>query len=216
MWLIKPAGRPSARSKESARIRTFVSRDGTIRGRQFGRAGDAMAEGSRIVYEGRKFRVEQVGVRATDGVEHQYDLVVHPGAAVVLPILDDGRVLLISNYRFAVDRDLLELPAGTIDEPEPPIECARRELAEETGYRAAAMSPLVSFYSSPGICNEILHAFVATGLTAGETALEPGERIKPAVMELDEALRAIGEGRITDGKTIVTLLYYDRFARSAR
>ncbi|MFQ5805095.1 MAG: NUDIX hydrolase [Phycisphaerae bacterium] len=166
-----------------------------------------------IVYEGRNFRVEQRDVRGRDGKERRYDLVVHPGAAVVLPILNDGRVVLISNHRFAVGQDLLELPAGTLDPPEPALECARRELVEETGYRAGKLEPLLSFYSTPGICTERMHAFVATELVLGERALDPGERIENTPMEYGEALRAIGDGRITDAKTIVTLLYYDRYVR---
>ena len=135
---------------------------------------------------------------------------------MILPLLDDGRVVLIRNNRFAVGGDLLELPAGTIDNNEPPVECARRELAEETGYRASKFEPLLAFHSTPGICNELLHVFVATGLTLGETAREPGERIENTPMEYEGALRAIGDGRITDGKTIVALLYHDRFVRGSR
>ena len=163
------------------------------------------------VYEGAKFRVERHDVPARDGELRGYDLIVHPGAAVVLPILDDGRIVVIRNHRFAVGQDLLELPAGTIDPPESPIECARRELTEETGYRTEKLERLLSFYSTPGICNECLHAFVATELVAGETALDPGERIEIAPMEYDQALEAIGDGTITDAKTIVALLYYDRY-----
>ncbi len=169
-----------------------------------------------LVFRGRKFRVERRAVPDRDGRERLYDLVVHPGAAVVLPILDDGRVLLTRNYRFAVDRELLELPAGTLEPPEPPIDCARRELAEETGYRAARVEPLLTFYSTPGICNEHMHAFVATGLSPGPTALEPGERIAAAPMTWPETLAAIRNGRIVDAKTLVTLLYYDAFAQSPR
>ena len=110
----------------------------------------------------------------------------------------------------------MELPAGTIDPPEPPIECARRELAEETGYRAGKLEPLLSFYSTPGICTEHMHAFVASELAAGETAFDPGERIENWPMEYEDALRAIGDGRIVDAKTIVTLLYYDLYVRAAR
>lgn len=168
------------------------------------------------VFKGAKFRLERHDVPTRDGKPRRYDLIVHPGSAVVLPILDDGRVLLIRNYRFAVDQDLLELPAGTLDPPETPLACARRELAEETGYQARRLDPLLSFYSTPGICTEHMHAFLATELISGEAALEPGERIKNTAMELDEALRAIADGRITDAKTILTLLYYDRYVRGVR
>ena len=168
----------------------------------------------RVVHQGRKFRVEQREVAVRDGQRHLYDLVVHPGAAVVLPLLDDGRILLERVYRFAIDRQLLELPAGTIDPPEPALECARRELTEETGYVAGRMMKLLEFYTTPGICTELICAFVATDLTAGPTRLEPGELIEPAPMTLDAALAAIQSGEITDVKTIATLLYYDRFKRS--
>ena len=169
-----------------------------------------------VVYNGRRIRVERQAVPGTDGGERWYDLVVHPGAAVVLPVLADGRVLLIRNYRFAVAQTLLELPAGTLDDGEPALECARRELAEETGYRAGKLEPLVSFYSSPGFCDERLEAFLATELVLGETAREVGERIENTPMEYEEALTAIGDGRIMDGKTIAALLYYDRYVRARK
>jgi ADP-ribose pyrophosphatase len=140
-------------------------------------------------------------------------VIVHPGAAVILPLLDDGSVVLIRNRRIATGQTLLELPAGTLEPPEPPIECARRELEEETGYRAARLVELLRFYSAPGFCNELLHAFVATGLTPGRTALEAGEQIETEPQPFEDALRAIRDGRIIDAKTIATLLYYDRFGR---
>jgi ADP-ribose pyrophosphatase len=166
-----------------------------------------------LAYQAKKFRVERLDVRAADGSLHVYDIVTHAGAAVILPLLDDGRVVLIHNQRPAVDAELLELPAGTLDNDEPPIECARRELAEETGYQAGRLKPLVWFYSTPGICNERLHAFLAADLTPGRTEHEPTERIRVAPMEYAEALRAIDDGRIVDAKTMVTLLYYDRYIR---
>ena len=169
-----------------------------------------------LAFTGRRFRVERLDVPAADGSTHTYDIVVHSGAAVVLPLLADGRVVLIRNERPAVEAELLELPAGTLDPPEPAIECARRELTEETGYRAGRLEPLVSFYSTPGICNEHMHAFVATELTPGETEHEPTERIRVTPMEYADALRAIGDGRIVDAKTMVTLLYYDRYVGGKR
>ncbi len=166
-----------------------------------------------LVFEGRRIRVETLRIRDRDGRQRDYERVVHPGAAVVLPLLDDGRVVLIRQRRYAIGHELLELPAGTVDPPESPMTCALRELAEETGYRAGRLRPLVSFYSTPGFCTERLHAFLAEALEPGETAPDPGEDIRQVPMEYDEAIGAIADGRITDGKTIVALLYYDRFER---
>ena len=109
--------------------------------------------------------------------------------------------------------ELLELPAGTLDPPESPLECARRELAEETGYRAGRLAPLLSFYSTPGICDEQMHVFTAHDLTSGPPAPEAGEQIRVVSMTTDEALAAIGDQRIVDGKPIAALLYYNQFVR---
>jgi ADP-ribose pyrophosphatase len=166
-----------------------------------------------IVYRARRFHVEQHVLHDRDGEQRKYQKIVLPGAAVILPILADGSVVLIRNYRFVVEETLLELPAGMLDPGEPPLECARRELIEETGYRAGKIEPLVTFYSTPGICNEAMHTFVATELVPGEAQREPGEHIDNLPMKYEEALAAIGDGRIKDAKTIVSLLYYDRYIR---
>lgn len=149
--------------------------------------------------------------REVAGGSHRYDIVVHPGAAVVLPILPDGRILLIQNYRIALDRALLELPAGTLDPGEAPEVCAARELEEETGYRAGALTHLVDFYTSPGIMTERISAFLATDLTPGELRLDGGEEIRLAPQTLPDALEGVRTGRIQDAKTVLTLLYYERF-----
>jgi ADP-ribose pyrophosphatase len=168
---------------------------------------------SKIVYRATRFHVEQRIVPGADGREHPHDILVHPGAAVVLPLLEDGRVVMIENHREAVRMELLELPAGTLDDGEAPIECARRELSEETGYTAGRMEPLTDFYTSPGILTEHMHAFVATQLTDGKTAHEPTERIRVTPMTWEDAMRAVGAGRVKDGKTLSTLLFFDRFGR---
>jgi ADP-ribose pyrophosphatase len=165
------------------------------------------------VFTGRKFRVERRTVERR-GAPHDYEVVVHPGAAVILPVLHDGRVLLIHNHRVAVGQELLELPAGTLDDGEAPAACAARELAEETGYRAGRLQALTSFFTSPGILTERIHSFLATELTPGPTALDAGEQIRPAPRSLPDALQAIRDGRICDAKTILTLLYYERFIRA--
>ncbi len=161
----------------------------------------------------RKYAVVRRHVTLPDGTAHTYDEVQHPGAAVILPILPDGRVLLQNVYRFTVGRDLLELPAGTLDPGEDPQTAAGRELTEETGYRAGKLTLLLEMLSTPGFCNERMFMYVAEELTAGPTALEAGEVITPAPMALDDALSAVGDGRIVDGKSVAALLYYDRFAR---
>ncbi|MBL8879346.1 MAG: NUDIX hydrolase [Phycisphaerales bacterium] len=164
-----------------------------------------------VLHRSRKFTLERIEPPAGRG--HAHDVVVHPGAAVILPLLDADTAVLTHNRRIAVGRELLELPAGTLEPPEPPIECARRELAEETGYRAGHLKPLCKFYSAPGFCNELLHAFVATELTAGEQSLDESEEIKIQPMKWPDALAAIADGRIVDAKTIAAILYYDRFRR---
>ena len=166
-----------------------------------------------LLLKARKFEVRRCDVVVADGSTHQYEFVTNPGAAVILPVLPDGRWLLIGNYRAVVDLELLELPAGTIDPPEIPLECAGRELTEETGYRAGRLEPLLSFYSTPGFCSELLHVFVATELVPGPHCREAGERIRLVPMTCTEAIEAIREHRIVDGKTIAALLYYDRFTR---
>lgn len=173
-----------------------------------------MGTGS-IVFRGRKFSVRRESVRGRDGRDHVYESVVHPGAAVVLPLLPNGRIVLIRNRRHAIGRVLLELPAGTLDPPESARRCAARELTEETGYVAGKIRALVSFYSSPGICTERMFAFVATDLRDGRSAPEPGEDIRVETLTWPQALRAIRAGRIVDAKTIAALLYYDRFAGNA-
>jgi ADP-ribose pyrophosphatase len=145
-----------------------------------------------------------------DGGTLERDVVVHSGAVVLLPILDDGRIVLIRNHRFAIDETLWELPAGTLEPPEPAIDCAARELREETGYAADSLEPLGRFYSAPGFCTELLHAFVATGLTAVGQDLEPTEHIAVHPVSREELDRLLGEGAIVDAKTLATLFLWQR------
>jgi ADP-ribose pyrophosphatase len=166
---------------------------------------------SEQILQSRKFRITRQMVDVGSGQMRQYDIIRHDGAAVILPLLDDGKIVFERNFRLAVEKTLLELPAGTIDPPEEPITCAGRELAEETGYRAGSLTPLCSFASTPGICDEMMHAFVARDLTPGEPNREPGEQIELTTLSLDEALQGIENGAIIDAKTIVTILYYSRF-----
>jgi ADP-ribose pyrophosphatase len=149
-----------------------------------------------------------------NGTIHRHEVVIHPGAVVILPLLADDRVCLIRNFRIAVDQTLVELPAGTIENGEDPAETARRELIEETGFRAGRLEKLCEFFMSPGILNERMHCFLATDLQQGPTALEVGEEIQTVVVALDEALRLIDAGEIRDAKSIAALLFYDRWRQN--
>ena len=140
-------------------------------------------------------------------------VVRHPGAVTIIPEVDASHVCLIRNYRISVDRTLLELPAGTREPGEPPEMTAARELIEETGYRAERLEQLNTFYMSPGVLDEQMHLYVATGLTPGIAAREAGEQIENHVVSWDEALRLVADGTIEDAKTIVGLLMYDRLRR---
>lgn len=177
--------------------------------RQFYGAKPRMADDELLLKTGR-FTVVRRKFLTPDGSTHTRESVQHPGAVVVLPLLEDGRVCLIRNYRSAVDRTLIELPAGTLEPHEEPLQTARRELEEETGYRAGAVEPLCQFYMSPGILNEKMHLYLATALTAGPARLEAGEQIEPWLVPWSEALAMAEDGRIEDAKTLVALFWYDR------
>jgi ADP-ribose pyrophosphatase len=159
-----------------------------------------------------RFRVVRI-CQLTPRGPRPREVIRHPGAVTVLPLLADGRVCLIRNFRPAVDRELIELPAGTLEPNEPPIETARRELIEETGYRAERLEPLAEFLLSPGILDERMHLFAATGLSPGPPQREPGEQIENLLLPWDEALALVESRQIEDAKTIVGLLLYDRLRR---
>lgn len=162
------------------------------------------------IHAGRKFDFERVTVRSSSGATLEREMVRHPGAAVILPILDDGRggrrVVFVANWRFTVGRRLLELPAGGLEVGEPAIECAARELEEETGYRAASVEPLAEYLTTPGITDELMHAFLATGLTKTRTAHEEGEEIEVVELSEAEAVRRAVSGAFDDAKTTLTIL----------
>ncbi|GMU24582.1 MAG: NUDIX hydrolase [Phycisphaerae bacterium] len=170
---------------------------------------------SDILLTARKFRVER---REYDVPGHglvQRELVVHPGAVLILPLLSASQVVMIWNYRFAAGAELLELPAGTLEPGEAAIDCAARELEEETGYRSARLEPLCEFYTTPGFTNEKMFVFVGHELTAAGQRLEATEQIRVETMSLRDALGATADGRIIDAKTIATLqVYHYRQTRS--
>jgi len=168
---------------------------------------------SKLVFKGRVFSVRQDRVSEPGGVVSVRDVVTHPGSVVVLPVFEDGTVLLIRQYRHAADRFLWELVAGRIEPGESVAEGARRELGEETGYTARRMKKLLEFFPSPGVMTEIMWVFVATGLTRGVATPEEDERITSRRFSVATVLRMIERGKIQDAKTISSVLFYSRFAR---
>ena len=163
------------------------------------------------LFRGKRFDVVRLVQVTSGGEEHVREVVRHPGAVTILPLLDDGRVCLVRNFRAAVDQTLVELPAGTLEPGEDPAVTAERELAEETGYRAERIRPLAAFYMSPGILDERMYLFLATGLKPGPMSLDPGEEIQPLLTTWQEALEMARDGRIQDAKTLAGLLYYEAF-----
>ncbi len=160
-----------------------------------------------------RFSVEEVERKTAGGQVHRRAVVRHPGAVTILPMVDDQHVCLIRNFRVSVNQTLIELPAGTLEPPEPPEQAAYRELQEETGYKAGAMQELHGFYLSPGILDERMHLFLATELESVGTAREPGEEIENLVVSWDEAMDLVVSRQIQDAKSIVGLLLYDRLRK---
>lgn len=167
------------------------------------------------VYQGKKIRLALHTLTRPDGSTMKREVVVHPGAVVILPVLADGSVCLVRNRRFAVGEVLLELPAGTLQPPEPPEAAAVRELAEETGYSAAAWRKLAEFFPSPGVMDERMFLFLAEGLTPGRMHLEPDEDLEPCLVPWDRLMTMCLDGTIRDAKTLVGVLLWDRLRRGA-
>ncbi|MEC8022842.1 MAG: NUDIX hydrolase [Myxococcota bacterium] len=133
---------------------------------------------------------------------------IHPGSVCILPILDDGRLVVISNTRPTVGQPLLEVVAGTLEPPELPLECAQRELREEAGYEAEEFISMGGFYIAPGLTNEFMHFFIARGLTEVGQSLEPGERIAVRTTTMSEILQRARRGHVRDAKTLAALFRY--------
>ena len=164
--------------------------------------------GGERVYSGRVVTLEVDRVCLPDGSQSVREVIRHRGAAVILPILDGGRVLLVRQFRYPTGEELLELPAGTLEPGEEPRRCAARELVEETGWRAESLRDLGIFYSTPGFTDERLHAVLATGLQRVEDgpAGDADESIEVVEMDVEDVLSLARGGRIHDSKTLATIL----------
>jgi len=174
----------------------------------------------RELYKGKIFRLDKDTVRFPDGSESEFDIVRHPGAAAIVPFLSDPegeepQVLLLRQFRYAADGYIYEIPAGRLDAGETPIDCAARELKEETGCTADRLEPLFTMFTTPGFTDETIHIFMATGLTHGQSAREPDEFAEVVIVRLAEALELIQQGAVPDGKTALALLFAAGFRTGA-
>ena len=180
--------------------------------------GKAKVLKSKEVYRGKVFWVTHDTVQEPGGVEATRDVVRHNGSVVVLAVdtstdPNDPGILLIRQYRHAADKFLLELPAGRIEPGEKLIPAAKRELIEETGYRAKKWSKHVTYFASPGFVAEAMNILFAEDLTLGEATPEEDEKIEIHMTPLSEVMRLIHEGKIEDGKTLVGVMLYDSLRR---
>lgn len=164
------------------------------------------------LYSGRVLNLDIDLVRFPDGSEGELEMIRHSGASAVIPVLsdpggEDPQLLLMRQYRYAAERYLYEIPAGRLDPGESPLECAIRELREETGCTAERVEPLTSIYTTPGFTDERIHLFMATGLSMGESQREADEFIEVVSFPMSEVLAMVERGDIVDAKTLVAILF---------
>ncbi len=167
--------------------------------------GEYEVRARRPIHRARKYRCLEERIRFADGREIAREVIRHAGAAVVLPETGDGRLVLVRVFRHAAGGWMVEAPAGTLEPGEAPEACAARELTEETGWRAGRLRALGSWYPSPGLFDETMHLFHATGLTPAGRAPEEDELVEPLVLTPAEAAAAVRDGTIRDGKTLLAL-----------
>ena len=160
------------------------------------------------IYEGRLFKVIKEKVRIHNGQERAREVVVHPGAVALVVVDNDGKLILVRQYRHAAGRVLLEIPAGTREPGEDPESCAIRETQEETGYLPREVERLGGFYSAPGFCTEFLHCYLLTNLEESRQPGDEDENIEVERLTVEEAIAAIWSGEIADAKSICGVLMY--------
>ena len=161
-----------------------------------------------LKYQGTILKIYEDTVLA-NGHEAHWDFIHHDGAAAVVPVTDDGKILMVRQYRNALNRETLEIPAGKLDAPdEPKIECAYRELEEETGYRTEKLEYLMSLNTTVAFCDEAIDIFVARDLEASSQHLDEDECIEVEEWSVEDLEQLIFKGEITDGKTIAAIMSY--------
>jgi ADP-ribose pyrophosphatase len=166
-----------------------------------------------LAWTGRIFNVDRLRVELPDGRGATRDVVRHPGAVAIVALTDEGRICLVRQYRTAIGRVTVEIPAGKLEPGEDPLECAGRELLEETGMRAEKIAFLTTIATSDGFCDELIHLYMATGLTFSQSSPDADEFINVDLVNVGELIDAVLDGRIEDAKTVVGALLCDAIAR---
>ena len=169
-----------------------------------------------VLYEGRIIKVYKDGVRLPNGHESIREIVDHPGGVAIVPLDAEGNIYCVRQYRYAYRTMLLETPAGKLEPGEEPMDCAVRELGEETGFTADRYTYLGELYPSPGYCRESLYIYLAEGLHRGAQHLDADEFLSVERRPLAELVRMVMEGEIPDAKTVVAVLKTDRLLRERR
>ncbi|MBB6216649.1 ADP-ribose pyrophosphatase [Anaerosolibacter carboniphilus] len=169
---------------------------------------------SKRIYEGRIISLRVDTVELPDKKYSTREIIEHPGAAVVVPITDEGKIIMVKQFRKPVEDFLIEVPAGKLDKGEEPLLCAHRELKEETGYSSGNMQHLFTFFSSPGFANETMHLFIARDLTVGEAIPDEDEYIEIESYELNQLIHMIFNGQIKDAKSIIAIFAVKQFLQS--
>ena len=166
---------------------------------------------SMVLHQGRALTFKRDEVELPSGRITFRDIVDHPGAVAIIPVLPDGRIVMVRQYRYPIRKSLLEIPAGTLEQGESPYDCARRELKEETRYETDTIEELLRCYTAPGYSSELIHIFVARNISEVDGEIEQDENIRVELLELDEILSMIDDNVIEDAKTICGILALRRF-----
>jgi ADP-ribose pyrophosphatase len=164
-----------------------------------------------VVYDGHFLKVERDRISLPDGSPGQREFIRHPGAVVILPVFDDGSVLLERQFRYPLHRVFIEYPAGKIDPGEDPLACAKRELQEETGYTATRWDFVCTIHNAIAYSDEHLDLYLARGLTSGPAKLDAGEFLETFTTTVDDLLAKVRSGEITDVKTIIGTFWLEKF-----
>lgn len=170
---------------------------------------------SETVFQGNLLHVKRDLVRLPDGSETGREYIVHPGAVLVIPLLDNGRIVMERQFRYPLGKSFIELPAGKIDPGEDPLVTGKRELLEETGYSAEAWQYVTALHPCIGYSNEVIHIYLARGLREGDHQRDHDETLEVFSLGLSEAMEMVARGEITDAKTVIALFWAEKLLSAA-